>query len=401
MKRFFVTVLRRLVLALKILSRIALFVLPIPLLMVYVNYTVDCSGLFQGDILPRQVALDLIDGKNLANFSQMDERQVISLYAQNLPEEQTPDVLAIGSSRVLSLTYEQAGARSFFNAGMTGADARDVMSSYYLFARAGRAPKTVIFCVDPWLLYAGENAYDYRSDPELYAEFLQQALGIDTGYEEPDKVKLWKALIDPAYFQGNIQYYLKNRDSSVVHTEDGQATPFIQVSDNELYSQATNVKRWDGSVLYDEGFRSLSAEETEVLALTQAGTFDTVNMEGFDALDEGACRRFEQFISYMQSQGSQVILLLSPYHPLVEYILDTEISQGKHQGFAQVEPWLRQFAQEHQISLYGSYRPEVAGVEGADFYDGLHIRTEAIQKYFPGVSAALDEGYYLQPWPQN
>ena len=44
---------------------------------------------------------------------------------------------------------------------------------------------------------------------ELYNEFLTKVLGVETDYEEEDRVALWKALVEPAYFQGNVDYYLR------------------------------------------------------------------------------------------------------------------------------------------------------------------------------------------------
>lgn len=386
MKQFLIALGRRMLLALKILTRVVLFVLPVPLLMVYVNYNVDCSGLFQGDVLLRTAAQNLIDGENLLNFSQMDERALLKLVAQNFTDETEPDVLAIGSSRVLSLHAGTAGSSSFYNAGMTGADVRDVMTSYYLFVREGHVPDTVIFCVDPWLLYSGPDAYDYRSDPELYAEFLQQALGIESNYEAPDPVETWKALIDPAYFQGNVAYWLRNRGSQVAYTEDGEATPFTPVADSALYDQNVVVKLSDGSVIYDKAFRETSVEDATILALTQASSFDSVNMEGFSALSEDAISLFGSFVRYMQQQGSRVVLLMTPFHPTtydtVFYQYETE---GQHAGFFQVEDWLRQFAESNGLELYGSYNPHTLELEPADFFDGFHVRDTSIEKFFPGV----------------
>ena len=61
-----------------------------------------------------------------------------------------------------------------------------------------------------------EAAFDRCADVELYNEFLTNKFGVETDYEEEDRVALWKALVEPAYFQGNVDYYLKNRGQSVV-----------------------------------------------------------------------------------------------------------------------------------------------------------------------------------------
>ena len=93
--------------------------LPILLFMVWFNYKVDVSGLFQGELAPRQVANLLLDGSTVSGYDQMDERQVLEVYAQNLTE--APDTLALGSSRVLQLSEDLVGGGSFFNAGIPSA----------------------------------------------------------------------------------------------------------------------------------------------------------------------------------------------------------------------------------------------------------------------------------------
>ena len=181
--------LHRLLTGLCILSRF-LLLLPIPMFMVWFSYNVDRSGLFQGDLAPREVANLLLESKDVTNFEQMDERQVVRLYIQNLTEETAPEVIGLGSSRVLQFTRDIIGSDRFFNLGVTGADVRDVMTTFYLMDKEGRLPKTVVWSVDPWVLYGGENSLDSRADADLYKEFLQEILHIDTGYQEPDKVEL-------------------------------------------------------------------------------------------------------------------------------------------------------------------------------------------------------------------
>lgn len=55
--------------------------------------------------------------------------------------------------------------------GVTGADVRDNMTSYYKMVCYGKVPKVLIWSVDPWVLYGDEAAFDKRADVELYNEF--------------------------------------------------------------------------------------------------------------------------------------------------------------------------------------------------------------------------------------
>ena len=85
--------LHRLLTGLRILSRF-LLLLPIPVFMVWFSYNVDRSGLFQGALAPRRIVDLMLQGYDVTNFEQMDERQVVQLFAQDVPE--TPEAIGIG-----------------------------------------------------------------------------------------------------------------------------------------------------------------------------------------------------------------------------------------------------------------------------------------------------------------
>ena len=113
------TLLYRFFTGLEILIKFCFFI-PILLFMVWFSHKVDISGLFQGELAPREVANMLLAGETVSNYDKMDERAVLELYVQNLPEDQIPDTIALGSSRVLQLRQELGGG-SFFNMGLSGA----------------------------------------------------------------------------------------------------------------------------------------------------------------------------------------------------------------------------------------------------------------------------------------
>ncbi len=375
---------RRIYFALKVGIR-CLLLLPILVFMVAFSYQVDRSGLFQGDLAPRRIVDLMLEGYDVTNFEQMDERQVVQLFAQDVPE--TPQVIGVGSSRVLQFNRELIGTDSFFNMGVTGADVRDNMTSYYKMVSYGKAPQVLLWSVDPWVFYGSENAFDDRADAELYSEFLTKVLGVPTDYKEPDKVALWKALAEPAYFQGNVDYYIKNRGQATVTDDDGNTIEFNPVQ-GDPYDQPTTIKRSDGSVLYDVAFRTQTQDQILSQAAAACETFNSVHMEGFNALDQTQVKAFEAFIDYAHSQGTTVILVLSPWHPYLYNYLVNE--PDKHSGFFQVEPWLRQYCHDHNVPLYGSYDPTcIPGLEEMDFFDGLHCKDTGIAKFFPGVPQVL------------
>ncbi len=377
---------RRVYFGVKTASRLVLLV-PILVFMVAFSYNVDRSGLFQGALAPRRIVDLMLQGYDVTNFEQMDERQVVQLFAQDV--EQAPEAIGIGSSRVLQFNRENTGVDSFFNMGVTGADVRDNMTSYYKMISYGKTPKVLIWSIDPWVFYGSEAAFDARADADLYNEFLTKVLNVPTDYEEPDKVELWKALADPAYFQGNVDYYIKNRGQSTVTDDEGNTIEFNPVQ-GDPYNQATTIKRSDGSVLYDVAFRTQTEDQIRTLAAEACMSFNSIHMEGFDAMSDTQIQAFTSFMDYAKEQGTTVILVLSPWHPYLYGYLLTEPEM--HKGFFEVENWLRQYCAQNNVPLYGSYDPEcIEGLQETDFFDGLHCAGSGIARFFPGVPQALQQ----------
>lgn len=360
---------------------------PVILFMIWFSYKVDISGLFQGELAPREVATMLLSGETVSNYDQMDEREVLKLYVQNLSEEEIPNTIAIGSSRVMQLTKELVGTDSYYNAGVSGAGAMDIMNAFYLFDAAEKLPQNLILEVDPWI-FNGISADDLNSkaDHDLFDSFLKNCLNINTSSETPNKLENWKALLDPAYFQGNVKYYLKQKKSQTPTDEDGSAIPFHAVaSDFETPDYA--IKRPDGSICYPSDFRNWSHDQVLAETLVQAGTI--ASMHGFDEMDPYWTNLFEQFISYVQGKGVNVVFLLTPYHPfIIKHVYNNP--QGLN-GFFQVEPWLREYAEKNNIPIYGSYHASRVGIPESLFFDGIHCKGEALRLMFPGISAALQQ----------
>ena len=184
-----------------------------------------------------------------------------------------------------------------------------------------------------------------------------------------------------------MDYYVKNHGQAIVTDDDGNPIEFNPV-EGDPYNQPTTIKRSDGSVLYDVAFRNQSADQIRTLAAEACMSFNSVHMEGFDEMSETQIQAFDSFIKYAQSQGTTVILVLSPWHPYLYGYLLTE--PDNHKGFFQVENWVRQYAADNNIPLYGSYDPEcIEGLQETDFFDGLHCSGTGIERFFPGVPQAL------------
>lgn len=89
-----------------------LLLVPLVLLVLWVNYFVDQTGLFRGDKFNLELAQILLEGDPVSNFEKMDEREVLKLYIKNMPEAY--NTVVIGSSRGLQITAAIAGESGSF-----------------------------------------------------------------------------------------------------------------------------------------------------------------------------------------------------------------------------------------------------------------------------------------------
>ena len=117
--------------------------------------------LFQGALAPRRIVDLMLQGYDVTNFEQMDEREVVQLFAHGCARDARGHRHRL--ERVLQFNRENTGVESFFNMGVTGADVRDNMTSYYKMVTYGKAPKVLLWSIDPWVFYGSEAAFDVAS----------------------------------------------------------------------------------------------------------------------------------------------------------------------------------------------------------------------------------------------
>ncbi|NCC07951.1 MAG: hypothetical protein EOM30_07900 [Clostridia bacterium] len=375
-KKIALTILSRIFSSARIL--IALSILAtLPLLMMFYNYSVDCAGYFQGDLTLRETANYILAGEDIIGYDNLNEQQrtIMEILANNF--NPTPNWIALGSSRIMQLNRDILQYDNFFNCAVTGGDAADVLGIYYLFDREDKNPEKVIIGFDPWLLRDDAEAFDRRSNKALYTEFLNTKLGYNIEYEKEDTSAKWDALYSLNYFQDNIDYEL----------HDSKKLTKPEVVKGDIYNLESEVKRADGSILYTVSYRNKSLEERAGLAL---GTGETLlHMTEYDHVGTYMQGVFDKFFTYAKERGSEIIIVLSPFHPVTyDYVLEHSEDYG---GFLETENAIRKLAAKHDIKVFGSYNPHnIEGVTEEYFYDGLHCTGDCLEKIIWGSPAETD-----------
>jgi len=202
---------------LKLSAKLLIFV-PIFAFMVFCNYRIDPSGLFFGAGFERIASEYMLDGNAIKGYERLDGRKLNEVYAKNVPY--APQVIVNGSSRSMTITSDMlCPGKTFYNAGNVGADRYDFFTSYYIFAKEGKEPETMVLSLDAWLFNSSEEAIDKRSDKQLYYQFMNEELGFTeytyTTDDASDREK-YKALFSPSYFQAAIKYYLRDTSGEIM-----------------------------------------------------------------------------------------------------------------------------------------------------------------------------------------
>ena len=360
---------------LKLSVKLLLFV-PIFAFMVYCNYKIDPSGLFFGAGFERIASEYMLEGYAINGYERLDGRKLNEVYAKNVPE--APQVIINGSSRSMSVTADMlCPGKTFYNASNVGADRYDFFTAYYIFAKEGKEPETMVLSLDAWLFNSSPEAIDKRSDKQLYYQFLNEELGF-TEYEyttddATDKEK-YKALFSPSYFQAAVKYYL--RDTS------GELMP--EIVEGDIYNQTEVIKCADGSVIYDIGYRTRTEDQINqsLIEETYVGA-PLMNMADFYELDPVFTQQLEAFIEYLQAKGIEVILYLPPYHEYLYSVAQARVNE--HPAFFEVEDYCHEIAQRYNLEVYGGYDSKALGLAFEDFMDSYHMRAESLTKVLPVI----------------
>ena len=360
---------------LKLSAKLLLFV-PIFAFMIYCNYRIDPSGLFFGAGFERIASEYMLDGYAIKGYERLDGRKLNEVYAKNVSK--APQVLINGSSRSMTITADiLCPGKTFYNACNVGADRYDFFTAYYIFAKEGKEPETMVLSLDAWLFNSSDATIDKRSDKQLYYQFLNEELGF-TDYEyttdDATDYEKYKALISPSYFQAAIKYYL--RDTS------GEVMP--EIVEGDLYSQYEVVKCADGSIVYDIYYRERTHDQVSSALISE--TFEgtpLMRMNDFYEIDPVFTQQLEAFIEYLQNKGINVILYLPPYH---EYFYDVATARSAdHPAFFEVEGYCRDLAERYGLEIYGSYDARSLGLVFEDFWDSYHMKPESIDKILPEI----------------
>lgn len=340
-----------------------------------ISYSNDPTGAFSNNAYENGIADFMLSGHNVGNIEKnYDER----LLQRDLirKDHRNVDIIVLGSSRSMSLRKSLLGGNHssnavFLNHGVSGASIEDYIAILEMYKEKGSIPGTVIIGVDPWILNANNDQKRWKT--------------LETEYENGMEI------LSPAHKVSSRELYDIKKDlgryasliSRPVIVESLKTMGSQSYYPTDLEESDVAIRLQDGSISYQESFRNHTAKEIDKDATTYADAAPIYSLGNFEYLDEKNRLSFESTLQYLKNRNTTVILFLPPYHPIVYMKID---SDPNYFMVKESELYFRDLAKKENITLIGSYDPDVQNFTSVDFYDGMHARPEALKKIFAAVT---------------
>lgn len=300
------------------------------------------------------LATELV-GRGAVYASNMDERWFVK--SRIAVEEMTPDTLVLGSSRIMQVGEGVLGGKPL-NLAVSGAGLEDGIALLGL-AFAKFEPKTVLLGADPWLFNAAASKKRWRSIADDYQAGLaaiRDGRSLPTAEQNLDAVRNEKVAGFYAFYRAlNLSY-----KSFPAH--DGHET---------------RAKiRADGSRVYGLAYVSRTPEEV----MRGIGSALDYSMQDY-VFDAARRDDFERLLNYYKGK-TNLLLVLSPYHPAVYALMEKERPE-----FLAIENSFVEMGRRQGVKVVGSYNPAAVGCSAADFYDGMHPKDSCMKKVLRELGA--------------
>lgn len=354
--------------------RAVLFVLPLCVMIAFVNWYVDSYAYLR--VTYEEIGRQMVEERSNVTGLEESDFNDRNLLLSCLKQQEAKEVLVQGSSRVFTFEHAMFGTDSFYNAGLSESTIYDLLAVTGILVEENKLPEKMIIGVDAFLFNESTNNEKWK-ELESYEKYMEEILsgGIPASVKAKNIGTNCDKFLSLEYFRYNVTLLPEKERFEVTYTKDWEADRYM--------------KHYDGSVAYQKELREVDRQD--VISLTQQSIEEHVvyRLTDYKEIDAASLRYFEELLAYLQEEGVEVILYLPPYSPMMyDYIKSDE-----HFSLVfTVEERMKQIASDRGIALYGSYNPEQSGVEMTDLYDVYHLKTEKMMDtYFPVIPSCMTE----------
>jgi hypothetical protein len=336
------------------------------------NYITDSAGIFHPQPFLINASRSMLQGKIVAGLINFDERKLQEIIIKE--NNKKMDFITLGSSRSLMLRkrYFLHNNVNYFNHSLSGDSLEDLIGIVGIYKQTkGYIPKHILITIDPWLFNANNGQNRWRSI-ENYYFFMRTELG-ELNHAKPEpywqKWERKKQLINAAYTFENI------RDLAN-HKQPFYLTTNVNIDDY--------LREPDGSINYPFNIRHINPKQAQQAAIAAIKNNHAYSLNQFNQLANTA--EFENFIRYLIKNKINISFYLPVYQPDAYALL---ITDPRYQIIREVENYIRLFAAQNDIKIYGSYDPNQYHLTYKEFFDDVHGHEIVYEKIFSVIPKLL------------
>ena len=148
-----------------------LFILPIPVIIVLINYFEDPANLFNVKY-EKGIVEYLVQGYNVTNVVNYNDRMLQKLFIKKMKD--CPTEIVLGASGVFLIDSSFSTDTHFINNGMGGASFEDYLAIFYLYEKKGCKIQKVVIGLSPYLLNDNLDQDRWKSLSTEYNTFLKK-----------------------------------------------------------------------------------------------------------------------------------------------------------------------------------------------------------------------------------
>lgn len=338
------------------------------MIVVGINCVVDASS----TIRPQHTKLAklALDGNTVAVPENYNERVYQTCIVDNMKE--MPETIVIGSSRGMYVGSEVTGYDNIYNNCVSGACLEDYYALIGLYYNKYHdVPQRVIIETSPWVFYAGNPEGRWREDRKYHdcaCEFFEVVNGSQLAGKSSKGAE--NPYISLPYFRYNIEQWKEM--GSQVFEEDAR------ISTNP--SEAADYP--DGSIRYEATLENESEERlNKVLSINGACTYEGSN--NMTEVDAEKALRYEAFIDYLLSNGTEVIIYMQPFSVTqCRYSFD----EGLNPGYCLAYEYILSVAKKRNIEVHGGFDARAFGLTDNRFIDHMHLDRQGTKVVWKPVS---------------
>jgi hypothetical protein len=240
-----------------------------------------------------------------------DERAYVRFHLDLIDR---PDVLLLGSSKILLADSSMFPGKKVFNSGLSGASVEDYISVWQALKAGGKLPRSVVAFVEPWFFNRHSGQVRWKTNAVLYKQFVDDHGGTLDGNPLSN---LWRNRLQPSLAELQDVFTWSTFRAALLARRDDIGGTVIPLA---ALPVDRGGRRFDGSFVYPPAEIQPMTVEQAARTARQFVSGDVFAMRAWEADDE-TIRRFDVLLSEMVSSGAGVTIVQPPYQPFVLEIL--------------------------------------------------------------------------------